>query len=89
MGEIVHKQSMSTRVVRGIIGIAVCAFAVATFSFALQELHRNPLQFFMMCIGLIYMGYLGLCSLLMTGPRELRIWPAEGFYVYRICAPVR
>ena len=97
--EAVYRQPLSMRVFYGVFGLILGASAFVSEGFALIGLgisvggihphHHNPAMALLMGSGGVFVGAIALSCLLMTGPRELRVSPSDGTYVYRLAAPVQ
>lgn len=83
----------------GVFGLTLGTAAVGCEGFALMGLgvplfgihayQRNPAEVLLMGGGGIFMGGIAFSTLLMTGPRELRVSTSDNSYIYQICTPIR
>ena len=96
--EVIYRQPLSTRIFMGVLGLILGMAAVGSEGFALlglgvplwgmQSYQPNPAGVLLMGGGGIFMGGIAFSTLLMTGPRELRVSPSEGTYAYQLSSPV-
>ncbi len=97
--EAVYRQPLSTRIFMGVLGLILGTAAVGSEGFALLGLgvplwgmhsyQHNPAEVLLMGGGGIFMGGIAFSTLLMTGPRELRVSTSDGTYAYRLSSPIR
>lgn len=97
--EVIYRQPLSTRIFMGVVGVILGAAAVGSEGFALLGLgiplwgmhshQHNPAGVLLMGGSGIFTGGIALSTLLMTGPRDLRVSTSGGTYTYRLSSPVR
>lgn len=96
--EVVYRRPLSESVVLAIMGLFIlgmCAGAVWFTLLCLELIYVPGMQRGFYPVGALMMGvgsylflFMFLGTLLMIGPRGLRILPSEGTYIYRLAAPV-
>jgi len=96
--EVVYRRPLSERVVLAIMGLFIlgmCAGAVWFTLLCLELIYVPGMQRGFYPVGALMMGagsylflFMFLGTLLMIGPRGLRILPSEGTYIYRLAAPI-
>jgi len=96
--EAVYHRSVSERVGMGVISLfflGMCGAAVWVTLLSLElisapgmRMRLNPAMALMMGGGSIFFLFAFLSLLTTTGPRELRVSPSDGTYVYRLAAPI-